>query len=121
MSAGPFEIYNYKSELGTVHPIRLQPETVALTLDGNANSQSSDEIDSPFSVCVSRGANACGLLPRKVNIKFTGAAPAGYKADQTYSIPVLVATLWQNAVVNQTGTYLGEAIKVIGKSPEDIQ
>lgn len=121
MSAGPFESTFYTSDDGTVHPIRLQPETRALSIGGQANSAPAGPATANAGqVRVSGGKRTVGLTPRKIRVRFTGAPPTGYKAGSTLSIPVLVPGHFQayRKPLYQTGTYLGAAIEVVGSSAE---
>jgi len=121
MSAGAFESSFYTSDDGTVHPIRIQPETRALTIAGQANSAPAGPADENAAmVRVSGGKRTLGLTPRKIRIRFTGDPPAGYKEGSTLSVVVLIPGHWQTyrKPLYKTGTYLGAAIEVIGSSPE---
>lgn len=121
MSAGAFTNTFYTAESGLVHPIRVQPETLTLTIGGQANSAPSGPADAGTGyVRVSGSKRTYGITPRKVSIRFTGTVPTGYKEGQTYRIPVLIPGHYQSYIEPklQTGTYLGQPIQVIGKSGE---
>lgn len=121
MSAGVFESSFYTSDDGTIHPIRIQPETRGLTIGGQANSAPTGPAsENAATVRVSGGKRTLGLTPRKIRVRFTGTQPTGYKAGSTISIPVLVPGHFQayRKPLYQTGTYLGAPIEVVGSSPE---
>lgn len=121
MSAGVFESTFYTSDDGTVHPIRIQPETRGLTIGGQANSAPGGPADdNAGQVRVSGGKRTAGLTPRKIRVRFTGTQPTGYKPGSTVSIPVLIPAHFQayRKPLYQTGTYLGAAVEVVGSSPE---
>ena len=121
MSAGPFTNSFYTSDADFVHPIRIQPETLTLTIGGQANSAPTGPADAGTGfVRVSGGKRTYGITPRKVSIRFTATPPTGYAANQTYRIPVLVPGHYQAYIEPklQTGTYLGVACQVVGKSAE---
>ena len=121
MSAGVFESTFYTSDDGTVHPIRIQPETRGLTIGGQANSAPAGPADdNAGQVRVSGGKRTAGLTPRKIRVRFTGTQPTGYKPGSTVSIPVLIPAHFQayRKPLYQTGTYLGAAVEVVGSSPE---
>ena len=121
MSAGAFESNFYTSDDGTIHPIRIQPETRGLTIGGQANSAPSGPADANAGqVRVSGGKRTLGLTARKIRVRFTGTPPDGYKEGSTLSIAVLIPGHWQTyrKPLYKTGTYLGAAIQVIGSSPE---
>lgn len=117
MSAGEFVRSRYESDAGNVHPIRVQPETIAATI-GSANTAPAGTIDLSISAKVSGGRRELGLIARKVRLAFTGAAPTGYAEDSIVSIPILTPTVYDGIAVGTTGTYLGAAVEVVGKTPE---
>jgi len=121
MSAGKFEDSFYTDDYDHVRPIRIQEETRALTIGGQANSAPTGPADAGTGyVRVSGGKRTYGVTPRKVAIRFTGTPPTGYSASQTYRIPVLIPGHWKAYTDPklQTGTYLGVACQVVGKSAE---
>lgn len=121
MSAGAFQLAKYESNSGSVYPVRVQPETLALTIDGNANAEPAGAVTIDQLVKVSRSRGEYGVLPRKVSIRFTGTAPTGYKADQTYTIPVLTEAVWDAATRTTAANYLGVAAEVVSRSSESIR
>jgi hypothetical protein len=120
MSAGPFQIYRYEADNGDIHPIKLQPETVAANI-GGANSPPSGQVSNDISAWVNRGNRQYGLRPRYVTVRFTSGAPTGYKADQLYRIPILTQARFNAVGRGTTGTYLGEAVTVVSKTTESAQ
>ena len=117
MSAGSFVRSRYESDVGNIHPIRVQPETLAATL-GSANAAPTGGIDLSISAKVSGSSRSLGLTARKVRVVFTGTPPTGYKAESPISIPILTKSVYDGIAVNSTGTYLGAAVEVIGKTGE---
>lgn len=122
MSAGAFQLGRYEgNDNAKIYPIRVQPETIAAELGGTANAGPSGALTEEILVKVSRSSRGYGVRPRKVSFRFTGGVPAGYAAGQSYSIPVLQEATWDGVSTGATGTYLGEAIQIIGKSPESVR
>lgn len=122
MSAGSFVLSKYSSNLTSrIHAIRVQPETLALEIDGTSNDAPGAVVSSPISASVTKGKEAYGLCPRKVIVKFTGTVPDGYKPDQSYSIPIMLRTTFDGINLADTGTYLGQAVQVTGKMPESAK
>ena len=120
MSQGSFEIVNYGSnKLNTVHPIRIQPETLTLTIGGTANAAPAGPAVLP-SAQVSQGKRKKGLNARTVTFKFAaGAEPDGYKPESPITLPWLQNNAaFNGAFAGQTGTYQGESIVVVGTSNE---
>lgn len=122
MSAGAFVRSRYQASYGTgdqVHPIRVQPETLALTVGGDANGAPSDSITNPISALCSIGKRARGLSPRSVTIQFPATGqPTGYKAGGITRVPILTEGIYGSITVGGEVTYLGVTCEVISKSPE---
>lgn len=121
MSAGAFQLFRYQRNDGEIHPIRLQPETEALVIEGIDNDQPAGAATRQTLASVSKSNTAHGLRPRKINVKFTGTPPTGYKADQTYCLPALQPAIWNAAVTGATGTYLGVAVEVVSRGAENLK
>jgi hypothetical protein len=122
MSAGVFTDSFYESnQLGSVHPIRVQPETLALELGGTANAAADGAGAVGPSAVVSRGKRSLGINARTVSIRLT-AALAGYKAGSVIVLPWMDPATFDDITPKVTlGTYLGTACKCIGKSPETVR
>jgi len=122
MSAGAFQIANYASDTGVSYPIRVQPETLALSIGGVANAGSATD---PAAGVPSANAGGSrrknGVNARQVRIRFTGTPPTGYKADSIISLPVLTSTAYNSYTRGQTGTYLGGSVICVGKTAEAIR
>lgn len=126
MSAGAFLNTGYEAESGTIFPIRVQPESLTLTLNGTANDApaAAPAINLP-SAQVGKGRRAIGVNARLVRFKITDATPpAGYKADGLLTLPVLQIATYTAYGKGQTGTYTlngtAYAVAYVGKSPETI-
>lgn len=122
MSSGSFARSKYADDSGVVHPIRIQPETLALTIGGTANAAPAGNIAAGVvSAKVSGSSRSLGLTARKVRFQFSGAVPDGYKPASTISLPWLVQSTFGAISPNATGTYLGQPIIVLGKSGETLK
>lgn len=119
MSAGAFTNSRYTADDGTIYPIRVQPETLALTLGGTANTAPTGAVTGKIRARTSGGRRRYGVHARKVAIRFTGAVPDGYAANSIITLPILQPALY-NALVSggTTGTYLGNAVEVVYKTAE---
>ncbi len=120
MSAGEFQYSRYESNTGTIYRIRVQPETLQATI-GSANAAPTGAIDGQGTVRVGGGNRQFGIKARSVTVKFTADPPDNYAENQLYRIPILQETLWDAINLGDTGTYLGTAIEVVGKSPERVR
>jgi hypothetical protein len=121
MSAGPFKLSKYQTNSQTIHPIKIQEETEELVIDGVTNSPPALNYGPGAQwVRVSGGTRQLGIHPRKIGVRFTGDVPDGYAEGQTYYIPVLTEAAFNDYTITTglTGTYLGEAVVVVGNSPE---
>jgi hypothetical protein len=120
MSAGKFNRSRYETNSGTIHPARIQPETLTLTINGVANAAPAGPISPGVaSVKISGGKRQFGVNARKVYLAFTGDLPEGYAGGEV-AVPILSPTVFNGISKNQTGTYLGSPVIVVGTSPEKI-
>lgn len=121
MSSGAFTTSLYSSNLtGLVHPIRIQPETLAVTLGGTANAAATGTAVLP-SAQVSKGKRSIGINARTITIKFAaGTVPTNYKAESPITLPWLQNNAaFTAAVPGVTAVnYLATAAILVGKSPE---
>jgi hypothetical protein len=119
MSSGAFLDSFYDSnKSGSVHPIRIQPETLALTLGGQANDAPDGASAVVGSAVVSRGKRSRGLNARTVSIRFT-AAKTDYKPGSIIRLPWLDPATFDALIPKvTTGTYLATACIVVGTTPE---
>lgn len=120
MSAGKFVKVGYTSEAGGTHFIKVQPETVNLSIAGVLNSASATVPDSTPSVRVGGSRRRRGTLySRMVTIQFdVGAAPAGYIPEGRVSLPWLDRNSFAALKTNDTVQYLGAAGKLVSKLAE---
>lgn len=113
MSAGTFTKSKYQATYsGTaIHPIRVQPETIACTINGVANNPPDGSQTNPISAVVSRGQRAKGLIARAVTLRAPASGqPTGYKPLGTILIPALTPAFAAAAAGWQPGqevSYLG--------------
>ena len=122
MSAGAFLRSFYALDSGEISGVRVQPETVAATFTpGGANAASAGPATLPTRARVSGSRRAYGIFTRGVRIVFTGAVPDGYEANSPIFIPILTPAVFNAIVPDGTGTYLGVAVRVLGKVPERVR
>lgn len=126
MSAGAFEDGKYESGNTFVYPVRVQPESKGLTLDGVANAYPDGTLTANIGTLnLTGGRRRFGVIPRTVTVEMT-AAPSGAVADYAgigsqFTVPVFDPTVWDGYSKGQSGTYLGTAVKYVNKSPELIR
>jgi len=123
MSAGAFLEAFYETDAGNIAPIRTQPESAALVIEGQTNTIVAGPATAGFpSAVVSRGKRALGVNARTVRVKFPdGTGPDGYQAGGTISLPWYDPTTFALLPTRGTGTYLGSSVTLIGKSPETVR
>lgn len=114
MSAGAFVLTKYQADDDSIHPIRVQPETVAAF----SNAAPAGAVTSSISAVVSLTRKQRGLRPRYISVKFTGALPDGYKEGTIYRLPILSPTVYDGLNIGGTGTYLGSPVEIVGKEGE---
>lgn len=122
MSAGAFVRSKYScSDDQLIHPIRVQPETLAATIGGATNSAPTAVASSNISARVSGGKNQLGLRARLVTLQApaTGGA-ATYLSSGITKIPALQEAFYNAAIKGATCTYLGVAYQVVSRSPEEV-
>lgn len=101
---------------------RIQPETQDLVLGGATNAPGGATVTLPLRVNVSGSANALGVKPRTVTVRWISGAPTGYSPNGVLRIPVLSDALWTAVDAGiTTGTYLGQPVRVVGKTPERVK
>jgi hypothetical protein len=122
MSAGAFVTTFYTADDGTVHPLKVQPETLTMSVDGNTNAPTATAATTKYYARVGGGCREIGVRARRVNIKFDNA-PAGYKQDQVISLPWVGSKAVFDAMTpGMAGTYdaggVGSVIEVVSTSDE---
>lgn len=122
MSAGAFVRSKYAcTDTGLIHPIRIQPETLAASIGGTANAAPAGAISSNISARVAAGKRTLGLGARRVNLQAPATGqPAGYLASGTTSIPALQEAFYALAVKGATCTYQGVAYTVVSRTDEVV-
>jgi len=119
MSAGAFQISKYQSDTtANIFAVRIQPETLTATIATVANAAPTGAVTMPGRLKLSAGRKTVGVRPRKVSIVFTATAPSGYKAGAVERIVALTPAFFAACTIGATGTYLGVACQVVGRSPE---
>lgn len=124
MSAGPFVNAFYESETeGEVLGVRVQPETLTLTVGGVSNADPGGPATQKVGALVGGSRRRRGIHTRRVRVIFT-TTPDGYKVGGVCSYPVLNQALWEqlNSAPNQSGTVniggTAYACDVVGTTPQ---
>lgn len=123
MSAGEFQRAIYQTNAGNFASVRVQPETLAATIDSVANDEGAGPINQEASAQVSKGKRTIGINCRTVTLKFTGTLPDDYTGDPV-TIPALTPAFYDACNPNSdtaTGTYLGQPVEAVGRSPETVR
>lgn len=121
MSSGAFEIGRYESEAtGGIHPVRVQPETKALTVNGVANAYPAGALNSPVSAQVSQSRRSLGINVRTVTIKFPTTAPTGYKVGEPIRLPWFTPFPTPAFIKGQAVTYLGGTGELVSFDQEKV-
>jgi hypothetical protein len=122
MSAGPFQTARYKADDGTtIAPVRVQPETLSLTVNGQVNASIPEAATTKYFVRTSGGCREIGLRCRRVNFKLD-TAPAPYKQDAVLSLPWFDPDTFDAITADSAGTYIvagtAEDITIVSTSDE---
>lgn len=123
MSSGPFErvFYETSSENGGFTlSARVQPETLAASVDSVPNVSAAGPADAPGSATISQGRRTAGVNMRYVTLGWTASPPAGYSGDPV-RIPVLTPATFTAWTLGSTGTYLGAAVEVLSRVGETVK
>ncbi len=120
MSSGTFTRTRYELDNGDITNIRVQPETLALVIDGNTNAGVTDAVTRPGSAKVSGGRRSVGVNARLVRIRFT-APKDGYAEGEVITLPWLQKATFDNLDLFSTGTYLGVSVELVGKTAESVR
>lgn len=123
MSAGAFIISTYQATyLATaIHPIRIQPETLAAQIGATANAAPTGAQTNPISAKVSLGNTELGLKPRTVVLRASNVAaevPDGYQPGGITRVPALTPAFHALAVKGAVCSYLGQDWTVVSNPPE---
>lgn len=123
MSAGAFTTTKYEADNGTIHRIRLQPETVAATDGTTANDPPEEDInDAAVSAKASRGANEIGLRPRAVGGPWNeDGLPDGYKPGSSAEVVVLTPETYAEWTIGTSIDYNGGSFTVQTRRPQDVK
>jgi len=121
MSAGSFEPGLYEAISGTIYPVRAQPETKGLTIGGVANDYPAGPATSGVSrIRLRKGKRAVGPAIRTATVVLTadGTGETGeYEAGTRHVVPLFSQDTYDAYQIDQTGTYLGIACRVVGLFP----
>lgn len=129
MSAGSFVRSRYEAtyDADMVHPIRVQPETLALsvtTANGDfTNAATTADITSPISASISRSDRGLGLRPRFVNLELQNGQtpPATYIMGSLTRVPILRNVVFAELQRGTIVTYLGVQWEVVSTNVEDAR
>jgi hypothetical protein len=122
MSAGEFEISIYETNEGNFAAVKIQPETAAAIVDNVTNAAGAGPVNQEARASVSKGKRTNGINCRRVTLEWTGTVPTGYSGDPV-TIPALTPAFYAACNPNNasaTGTYLGEQVRAVGRSPETV-
>lgn len=127
MSAGAF-ITNaiYEADNDEFYRIRVQPETLALTIASTANASGAGPlVGGRPSAVVSKGRQSFGMNARLIRIRFTNTIPPGYLQNGIITLPVLTQASFLAYALGAVGTYSLNGtdydVEVVGRTPENAR
>lgn len=123
MSAGAFVNSRYRASYAApiqIHPIRVQPETLAAEIDGLSNDPPTDAVNNPIIANSTGSRRANGLTARRIRLQLPLATtpPTGYRPGSITTIPVLQPALFALAQKGVACNYLGVVWTVVGRIAE---
>ena len=120
MSNGPFTFTNYETNQGNIVGIRVQPETLTLTLNAVANEAPTGTPADGFpSAQTSQSRRAIGINARRVTCVYTAAA-TGDLPGLRITLPWLQLATFNALPRNATGTYGTEPVRLANTLGEEI-
>lgn len=123
MSAGAFDDTIYEANNGAFYSARVQPETLALTVDGTANAGGAGPIPAGSPSANMRGSKSQnGVTARTVSLRLPngGTPPDGYTGDNLV-VPILTPAVFDAISRSSTVVYLGATWRVAGTSNEVVR
>lgn len=120
MSAGTFQYSRYERNDGAIQRIRIQPETLGLTIATVANDPPTAAIDTAATVYARGSRRRFGVTARKISVLFTGTLPDGYSGDPV-EVPILTPAFFNTITAGATGTYLTVPIEVLSVTAEQVR
>lgn len=121
MSTGPFIQSLYASLDGSqIHTCRIQPETLTLTVGGNANTAPTGPANNLKGVRMTGGKSRLTIGARAVGVEFLTAGDGPYEVGGVTYVPWLNPATLAGVLFpeNQEGTYNGANVRVVGLRPE---
>lgn len=123
MSAGVFEQVAYEGDNGQFYNARVQPETLAMTVDGVPNAAATGPIPAGQPSAYMRGSKRqLGVTARTVSLRLPngGTPPTDYSGDNLV-VPVMTPALFNAISRSSTVVYLGATWRVAGISSEEVR
>lgn len=120
MSQGPFTTSRYELDGGTIVPIKVQPETIALTDGTEANDPPTGAVTLSLFAKARKGNREYGIGARNITISWDAAPPAGY-SDDNLTIPVLTPAAFTAYTVGTGVTYLATAATIVARKAEQLR
>lgn len=118
MSAGIFKDSKYETPNGSIVNVRVQPETEAAVFNGITNAPPAGAATIPGRFPLRLGSRrAKPFSGRSFTLAWTSTPPTGYKPTSVVRVPVLALATYNGADLQDTGTYLGAPVKIVGKNP----
>lgn len=119
MSFGPFITSKYQDNGGGIHSIRIQPETLTLSIGAVDNGVPAGEVDNLRGVSASGKRSILHLGARRIGVRVTNDA-GPYAVGTVHYVPVMTPNVFQQMIDlrGSAGTYNGSAVVCIGGSPE---
>lgn len=121
MSSGAFTISKYETDDAVVHPIRVQPETIAAEFGATENAAPAGAVTDNQRVKVTKGVREYGIGARTATLTFGDTPPTGYRPYSYITIPVLKKSVWDAITDGSAATYLETSATVAYKTAERIK
>jgi len=116
MSAGRFTFGVYNSDGGVSYPFQFQAETITTW---NPAAAGVPVANTPSAV-VSKGKRSRGVNARTARFRWSGSVPEGYEPAGIIRLPIFTKNAWDALAKNTDYAYLGNTLRLVGKTNETI-
>lgn len=121
MSSGPFTDSKYAADDGTVYGIKIQPETISLTINGQENTPPTGAVTGDVLARVTGSRRGYGVFARVGRIRIVAPGTSGLAAGRTITLPLLNGDIYDEMKKPNQGTYNTATVAVVGRSAEVIR
>ena len=121
MSNGPFQDSKYAADDDTVYGIKVQPETLSLTINSVQNDPPAGAVTGDVLARVTGSRRGYGVFARVGRFRITASGTSGLAVGRVITLPLLNGDIYDECKKPNTGTYNTASVAVVGRSGEVIR